>query len=309
VDVEWIGRDRALLEAIARLRIAARTSLPVLVLGETGTGKELAARTLHQASEARRGPWIALNCGALPEPLIESELFGAARGAFTGAIAAREGLVEAAEGGTLFLDEIGDATPALQMKLLRLLDAGEFRRVGETRTRRARVRVVAATHRDLARRAARGRFRADLWYRLAAVEVTLPPLRARGNDVFLLARAFLAKARAGATLDEDARNAIASYAWPGNVRELAQAMAHAALFAESPRIAARHLPDRVLRVEAKGPGNGLKGELEQLERVRIDRAIAEAGGNHAQAARRLGLSRQGLWLKLRRLRAEGEPGA
>jgi two-component system response regulator GlrR len=123
VDVEWIGRDRALLEAIARLGIAARTSLPVLVLGETGTGKELAARTLHQASEACRGPWIALNCGALPEPLIESELFGAARGAFTGAIAAREGLVEAAEGGTLFLDEIGDATPSLQMKLLRLLDA------------------------------------------------------------------------------------------------------------------------------------------------------------------------------------------
>jgi transcriptional regulator with PAS, ATPase and Fis domain len=165
------------------------------------------------------------------------------------------------------------------------------------------VRVVAATHRDLARRAARGRFRADLWYRLAAVEVTLPPLRARGNDVFLLARAFLAKLRAGATLDEDAKNAIASYVWPGNVRELAQAMAHAALFAESPRIAARHLPDRVLRVEVNGAEKSLKGDIERLERVRIDRAIAEAGGNHAKAARRLGLSRQGLWLKLRRMNA------
>src|SRR5690348_2820435 len=128
--VEWIGRAPALLEAVARLRLAAASALPVLVLGETGTGKELAARTVHAHSERAHGPWVALNCGALPEPLIESELFGAARGAFTGALAARAGLVEAAEGGTLFLDEIGDAPPSFQVKLLRLLDAGEFRRVG-----------------------------------------------------------------------------------------------------------------------------------------------------------------------------------
>ena len=137
---EWIGSDKALLSAIARLRLVAARELPVLVLGETGTGKELAARTVHAASERAGGPWVALNCGALPEPLIESELFGAARGAYTGALVARGGLVEAAEGGTLFLDEIGDAGAALQMKLLRLLDTGEFRRVGETRTRHARVR-------------------------------------------------------------------------------------------------------------------------------------------------------------------------
>jgi len=301
VDVEWIGQDGALREAIARLVLAARTPMPVLVLGETGTGKELAARTVHQASNVARGPWVALNCGALPEPLIESELFGAARGAFTGAVTAREGLVEAAEGGTLFLDEIGDAAPSLQMKLLRLLDQGEFRRVGETRMRHARVRVIAATHRDLARWAARGRFRADLWYRLAAVEVTLPPLRTRGDDVFLLARAFLERARAGASIDPGARKAIGAYAWPGNVRELAQAMVHAALFAESPRIEARHLPARVVQGAAVGGETGLKGEMRRIERARIDRAIAEAGGNHAKAARRLGLSRQGLWLKLRRM--------
>ena len=298
MDTSWIGRDRVLLAAIARLRLAAPTSLPVLVLGETGTGKELAARTVHAASE--RGPLVALNCGALPEPLIESELFGAARGAYTGASVARAGLVEAAEGGTLFLDEIGDAGPALQMKLLRLLDAGEFRRVGESRTRHARVRIVAATHRDLARHAARGRFRADLWYRLAAVEVTLPPLRARGDDVFLLARAFLSRTKAGAHLDDDARNAVAAYAWPGNVRELAQAMAHGALFSETGRITPHHLPARVLRVPAAA-GTGLKADVEAFERARIDRAIAEAGGDHARAARRLGLSRQGLWRKLRRM--------
>jgi transcriptional regulator of acetoin/glycerol metabolism len=167
--------------------------------------------------------------------------------------------------------------------------------------RHARVRIVAATHRDLARRSARGRFRADLWYRLAAVEVTLPPLRTRGDDVFLLAHAFLQKARAGASLDPGARKAIAAYAWPGNVRELAQAMAHAALFAESARIESRHLPSRVVQGAAPVAGHGLKGEIERLERARIDRALAEAGGNCAKAARRLGLSRQGLWLKLRRL--------
>jgi len=295
---EWIGRDKALLAAIARLRLVAASELPVLVLGETGTGKELAARTLHAASGRAGGPWVALNCGALPEPLIESELFGAARGAYTGALVARGGLVEAAEGGTLFLDEIGDAGAALQMKLLRLLDTGEFRRVGETRTRHARVRIVAATHRDLARRAARGRFRADLWYRLAAVEVTLPPLRARGDDVLLLARAFLARARAGAHLDADAIRAVRAYGWPGNVRELAQAMAHGALFSQG-AVAPLHLPARVLQPAPAGPG--LEGELARLERARIDRAIAEAGGNRARAARRLGLSRQGLWRKLKRL--------
>ena len=302
---DWIGRDPALLAAIARLRLAAATELPVLVLGETGTGKELAARTVHAASGRAGGPWIALNCGALPEPLIESELFGAARGAYTGALAARGGLVEAAEGGTLFLDEIGDAGAALQMKLLRLLDTGEFRRVGETRTRRAHVRIVAATHRDLARRAARGRFRADLWYRLAAVEVTLPPLRERGDDVMRLARAFLARARPGAQLDAAAARAVRAYSWPGNVRELAQAMAHGALFSRG-AVAPAHLPARVLRAGAERPGPGLAGELAALERARIDQAIEEAGGNRARAARRLGLSRQGLWRKLKRRAPEDE---
>lgn len=303
----WIGADPVLLAARARLRIAAPSSLPVLLLGETGTGKDLAARTLHAGSAAPLRPFIALNCGALPEGLIESELFGAGRGAFTGATP-RAGLVEAAEGGTLFLDEIGDAGPALQMKLLRLLDAGEFRRLGETRTRRANVRVVAATHRDLPAAVREGRFRADLWYRLAAIEVSLPPLRARGEDVLLLARAFLGRACPGAYLDRAARTLVRGHAWPGNVRELAQAMAHGALFAGADgAVGLEALPTRLVAGDQAGAaGTGhLAGEIAALEAARIDQALAEAGGNRARAARRLGLSRQGLWRKLKR---RGAPG-
>ena len=303
---EWIGQSPALLAALARLKIAAPSALPVLVLGESGTGKELAARTLHAGSAFARGPFVAVNCGALPDSLIESELFGAARGAFTGALHARAGLVEAAEQGTLFLDEIGDASPWLQMKLLRLLDGGEFRRVGETRTRTARVRIVAATHRDLAARCAEGRFRADLWYRLAAVEVALPPLRARGDDVLRLARMFLARGRPGAFLAPDARAAVRAHDWPGNVRELAQAMAHGALFAGAGgRVDAEALPARIRsRAATVQQANGLAGELDALEQARIEQALRDAGGNRAGAARRLGLSRQGLWRKLKRRAAE-----
>jgi transcriptional regulator with PAS, ATPase and Fis domain len=304
-DPEWIGRDPALLAARARLEIAAPSSLPVLVLGETGTGKELAARTVHAGSPCAAGPFVALNCGAVPDGLIESELFGAGRGAFTGAVE-RPGLVEAAEGGTLFLDEIGDAGPHLQMKLLRLLDGGpgraEFRRLGEARTRQARARIVAATHRDLERAVREGRFRADLWYRLAAIEVTLPPLRARGDDVLLLARAFLARARPGAWLAAEARAMLLGHAWPGNVRELAQAMAHAAVFAgRDGVIGVPALPERITRTASGGAAPAtLAAELAGLEAARIDQALREAGGNHSRAARRLGLSRQGLWRKLKR---------
>ena len=311
----WIGRDPAFLDALARLELAAPSHLPVLVLGETGTGKELAARALHAGSPVAAGPFVAVNCGALPDPLIESELFGSARGAFTGAVVARGGLVEAAEHGTLFLDEIGDASPWLQMKLLRLLDRGEFRRVGETRTRRATLRVVAATHQDLDRACAEGRFRADLWYRLAAVEVALPPLRVRGDDVLLLARAFLARARPGAFLDAEACRALRAYAWPGNVRELAQAMASSALFAGADRKVDRAaLPPRIRgtlepeRAPETGHEAGLAGELASLERERIEQALVEAGGNRARAARRLGISRQGLWRKLKRRAAESGRG-
>ena len=306
----WIGRHPALLAALARLRVAGRSGLPVLLRGETGTGKELAARTVHAASAHAGGPFLALNCAALPDGLIESELFGAARGAFTGATD-RAGLVEAAAGGTLFLDEIGDAGPALQGKLLRLLDHGEFRRLGETRARQARVRVVAATHRDLEAAAQDGRFRADLWYRLAAIEVVLPPLRERGDDVLLLARAFLAERLPHGRFDDAAVALMRAHAWPGNVRELAQAVAHGAAFARADGVVGRAaLPARIVvragLVPAVRTDGSLAGETAAMEAARIAQALVESGGNRARAARRLGMSRQGLWRKLKR-RAEARP--
>jgi transcriptional regulator with PAS, ATPase and Fis domain len=192
------------------------------------------------------------------------------------------------------------------MKLLRLLDGaplgGEFRRLGEARTRRADARIVAATHHDLERAVREGRFRADLWYRLAAIEVTLPALRARGDDVLLLARAFLARARPGAWLDAGARAAVEAHAWPGNVRELAQAMAHAAVFAgKGGAVGVSALPGRITRAARAGEAKAtLEAELAGVEAARIDQALREAGGNRSRAARRLGLSRQGLWRKLKR---------
>src|SRR6267142_38082 len=193
---ELMGESRAWIEVVRSLPRIAASGLPVLVIGETGAGKELIARAVHAMSPRRRQGFVAHNCGATPDSLIENELFGHARGAFTGAVADRGGLFESAEGGTLFLDEIGDASALLQMKLLRVLQEGEARRVGETRVRRVDVRVVSATHRSLDQGCAGGSFRADLFFRLNAVRLRLPPLRERGDDVLLLAHHFLERAAA-----------------------------------------------------------------------------------------------------------------
>jgi len=300
-----LGRSsafRAVCDVLAR---AAPTPLPVLLLGETGTGKERAARGVHALS-GRRGPFVAVSAAALPDGLLEAELFGHARGAFTGAVDARDGFVAAADGGTLFLDEIGDASPALQARLLRLLAEGAYRRVGETKERRADVRVVAATHVDLARERARGRFRDDLWYRLAAIEVALPPLRARGADVLRLADVLLSRRAPARRFDAAARRILARHAWPGNVRELEAAVAHAVLFApDDGAIGPAALPPRV-RVAAGGAcrneGTLARG-LAADEARRLDEALAATGGARAAAARLLGLSRQGLWKKLKRASA------
>ena len=224
------GESPAWHEAKALLPRVAESDLPVLLLGETGTGKELMARAVHALSPRRRRAFVAMNCGATPDSLIESELFGHARGAFTGAIGERPGLFEAADQGTLFLDEIGDASPLLQMKLLRVLQEGEVRRVGDTLLRKVDVRVVAATHRELHHAAESGGFRADLLYRLNAVCLRLPPLRERGGDVLLLARAFLARAARAVGADPpELTAALASrlmrHRWPGNVRELSKGSA------------------------------------------------------------------------------------
>jgi transcriptional regulator with GAF, ATPase, and Fis domain len=313
-----LGQSPAWREVVEALPRIAVSGLPVLVQGETGTGKELVARALHVLSPRRRTGFVAHDCGATPDTLIESELFGHARGAFTGAVAERPGLFEAAHGGTLFLDEIGDASPLLQMKLLRVLQEGEARRVGETRVRRVDVRVVSATHRGLDEAFAAGAFRADLFFRLAAVRVHLPPLRERGDDVLLLARHFSAAAAAacgeappelGAGLVEHLRR----YPWPGNVRELANACAYAVRVAGARgTVEWAHWPPPPAGAPAAVAGpRGLHAETRALEERRLREALDRTHGNKSRAARSLGLSRQGLLKKLRRygLLAAGDAAA
>ena len=306
---ELLGESPVWREVRASLDRIAESELPVLVLGETGTGKELVARALHALSPRRESGFVAHNCGATPDSLIESELFGHTRGAFTGAIADREGLFEAAHRGTLFLDEIGDASALLQMKLLRVLQEGEARRVGDTRIRRLDVRVISATHRTLEQAVNQGGFRSDLLFRLNAVCVHLPPLRERGPDIPLLARTFLARAaaRLGAPppeLEPALTERLRRHRWPGNVRELANGCAFAVLVAGGRgRIGLEHWPPGAVRdgFDALPAVHGLHAETRALEERRLREALARARWNKSQAARALGLSRQGLLKKLRRL--------
>src|SRR5206468_635065 len=302
---EMLGDSAAWRDVLRSLARVAESGLPVLVLGETGTGKELVARAMHTLSPRRRAKLVAHNCGATPDSLIESELFGHARGAFTGAVADRPGLFEAAHQGTLFLDEIGDASPLLQMKLLRVLQEGEARRVGEIKLRRLDVRIVSATHRSLADGVERGGFRADLYYRLNAVRLRLPPLRERGDDTLLLAAAFLRRAAAECgspppALDPELAAHLMRYPWPGNVRELANACAYAVKVAGArDRVALEHWPETPL-LPGTPAERGLHAETRALEERRLREALEQSRGNKSQAARALGLSRQGLLKKLRR---------
>ena len=302
---ELVGDSPPWRELVARLPAVAASGLPVLLLGETGSGKELVARALHGLSPRRRQPFVAHNCGATPDSLIESELFGHARGAFTGAVSDRAGLFDAAERGTLFLDEIGDASPLLQTKLLRVLQEGEARRVGETRSRRVDVRIVSATHRVLEQAVGQAGFRADLYFRLNAVRLRLPPLRERGRDVLQLARHFLAQAaaRAGAEpplLDPALAERLLRHPWPGNVRELANACQFAVRVAGARgAVTAEHWPEVPFAL-AVAESAGLHAETRALEERRLSEALRRTHGNKTQAARALGLSRQGLLKKLRR---------
>lgn len=302
---EMLGESQAWRELCRALPRVAESELPVVVLGETGTGKELVARAVHTLSPRRRAEFVAHNCGATPDSLIESELFGHSRGAFTGAVADRAGLFEAADQGTLFLDEIGDASALLQMKLLRVLEEGEARRVGETRVRHLDVRVISATHRTLDHAVGAGTFRADLYYRLNAVRLVLPALRERGEDVLLLARAFLARAAAayGApppALDPRLIAHLLRHPWPGNVRELANGCAYAVRVAGARAVAGlEHWPDQPL-VPGTPQARGLHAETRALEERRLREALDGSRWNKSQAARSLGLSRQGLLKKLRR---------
>lgn len=319
-----IGRSPAMLalrERIERLleterRVADGEAPTVLILGETGTGKELVARALHYGAARRAGPFVELNCGALPAQLIEAELFGHERGAFTDARERKVGLVETADEGTLFLDEIGEAEPSTQVRLLKLLEDKRFRRLGSAREQQVNVRIVSATHRSLEELVKAGQFRADLFYRLRVVEIKVPPLRERGRDIVDLAEHFLqAQAqryrRGPMRLAPDAAEALLRHAWPGNVRELRNVMEQAVLMATGPAISARELSLLDLGAPvasgsaAAPPPVDEDLDLERSERRLIELALQRADGNVTRAARLLGISRDTLRYRLERLGLQG----
>jgi DNA-binding NtrC family response regulator len=303
-----LGESPAMREIFALIARVARRDVPVCILGESGTGKELVARAMHRQSSRRAKAFTAVNCAALPENLIESELFGHVRGAFTGADRDRAGLIESSDGGTLFLDEIGEMPLAAQAKLLRFLQDGEFRRVGDTVNRTADVRIVSATNRKLESAVEEGRFREDLYYRVGGIEVSLPPLRDRVGDVTLLARHFLAaertKHRGGASkLSEDAESVLLSYRWPGNVRELQNTIRAAhALAGDAPAIDLDHLPVRLRNATVvRNTAGSYQDVVVRFRRDLIERSLLQANGNQNRAAAMLKMSRQALAYQIREL--------
>jgi transcriptional regulator with GAF, ATPase, and Fis domain len=303
-----IGDSAPMRQLCDRIRKVAPSDCTVLIGGETGTGKEVVARAIHQNSPRARQPFVAVNCAALTESLLESELFGHERGAFTGAAAQKKGRFEIADRGTLFLDEVGELAPALQAKLLRALQLHEFERVGGTRTIKVDVRVLAATNQDLAAAVAAGRFRQDLWYRLNVVSVTVPPLRARRSDIPMLAAHFAAKYGRGRPIElsPEALDALDAYDWPGNVRELENAIERAVVLGASNRIGVEDLPEAIVRAPQRaavedGDGAAFHESVRDTKRRLILDAIDRSGGNYTAAARLLGLNPTYLHRLLRNL--------
>jgi transcriptional regulator with GAF, ATPase, and Fis domain len=300
-----IGVSPVLQKVTATARRIAHSDVSLLITGESGTGKELLARFVHQESGRRAQPFVAENCAALPDTLLESALFGHVRGAFTGADRARRGLFETAHNGSLFLDEVGEMSPALQAKLLRVLQEGEFRPLGSERTRKVDVRVIAATRADLAARVRDGSFREDLYYRLAVVTLELPPLSARRDDIPLLVRHFLGKHQGSArnvTISAAALRAFVERDYPGNVRQLENEVRRALALCEGARIEASDVPSDARKAHsAEGPqALDLHAQLEALSFRLVDDALARSSGNVTQAAELLGISRFGLQKMLKR---------
>jgi transcriptional regulator with PAS, ATPase and Fis domain len=302
-----IGRSPRMVEMLRMLDRATEASLPVVIHGESGTGKELVARALHDNGPRRQAPFVAINCGAVPEQLLESELFGHVRGAFTGADRDRRGVFEVASGGSLFLDEVADTSLAMQAKLLRVLQDGEIRRVGDDRVRRVDVRVIAASNRRLADLVAAGRFREDLYYRLDVLSIDVPPLRERVGDIPAIAEYVLNRlggSDAPPRLSKAALARLCAHRWPGNVRELENELSRAWALADqvidvgdlSPHVAAATAMDG----DAADDDLELRRRVESLERTLVERALSQTHGNQSAAAKLLGLSRYGLQKKLRR---------
>jgi transcriptional regulator with GAF, ATPase, and Fis domain len=305
-----IGDSAPWKQVLTQATQVAPTDTTVLLLGESGTGKEVVARFLHRASARRDAGFVALNCAALPEHLLEAELFGYERGAFTGAMQSKPGQIEQASGGVLFLDEIGEMTPSAQAKFLRVLQEREFQRLGGNRVLRADIRVIAATNRDLKKAIERGTFREDLYYRINVFAIQLPPLRERREDIFALSEAFVGEigrslGRPPSGISRDAREALVSYRWPGNVRELRNVLERAAILADGGLIVAEHLglsPAVATPVTAPkdGAGHAPPSDIPSTERALIERALQSARFNKSQAAKALGLTRAQLYVRLKR---------
>ncbi len=285
----------------------AHTESNVLITGESGTGKELIAGLIHSMSSVADKPFVAVNCGGIPESLLESELFGHVKGAFTGAISTKRGLVEEADGGTLFLDEVAEMNPTLQVKLLRFIQNGEFRRVGENEVRRVKVRIIAATNKDLQQAMEAGEFREDLYYRLSVIPLHIPPLRERREDISLLAQHFvklfanrLDKPIRG--ISKDALNALMQYHWPGNVRELMNAIEHGVALSSGDMLELKDLPPHITQpvTDDTIPLAESKGTLEDIEKSYILKVLQETGWNQKQACRILGLSKATLYRRLKK---------
>jgi two-component system response regulator HydG len=302
-----VGRSVHMVRVAEMISRVAKTDTTILIEGESGTGKELVARAIHAESPRADRPFVAINCGALPETLLESELFGHVKGAFTGATATKKGLFEEADRGTLFLDEIGDTSAAIQIKLLRVLQEREIRRVGSNAPIRIDVRILAATHRSLEELVKEGRFREDLLYRLNVVTIPVPPLRERREDIPLLAAHFLEGAakrlgKPAPTLSQEAMNLLLEYPWPGNVRQLENAIERAVLLATRETIFPGDFPPSLLRTGSAGGPGGPASKLTRLEDVEREHILATLEGlgwNQARAADVLGIGRNTLWRKLK----------
>jgi len=298
----FVAASRAMRSLLGEVSLVAPTDATVLVTGESGTGKELVARLIHQKSKRSSGPFVTVNCSAIPENLVESELFGHQKGAFTGADRARPGRFETADGGTILLDEIGELPLGIQAKLLRVLEDGTYQRVGDPQTRRCDIRVIACTNRDLESEVEAGRFREDLFFRLNVFRLHLPPLRERPEEIEFLVRHFLKRlGRPHMRVSQAALRALEAYNWPGNVRELANAIERAAILAPGEIILPEHLPPTVTQAQ-----DGLTDQkasevrtLREQEREAILEALRRTGGNRTQAAKLLGISRRKLLYRLR----------
>jgi len=309
-----LGDSASWKQALVHATKVAKTDTTVLITGESGTGKEVVARFIHRGSPRAHGPFVALNCAALPEQLLEAELFGYERGAFTGAHASRAGRIEQASGGVLFLDEVGEMTPAVQAKFLRVLQERDFQRLGGSKPLKADVRVIAATNRDPRTAMERGTLREDLYYRLSVFEITLPPLRDRRDDILLLADAFMQEVgttvgRPAAGISEDARDQLLRHPWPGNVRELRNAIERAVILCEGGLVTSDHLPSAVGTRPAPAPSLASSSPhvfppggitLEAVERDLVQKALANARNNKSLAAKLLGVPRGQFYSLLRR---------